>query len=633
MIALILGIYAQTLHFQSQKSLPTWSDSYLEDPIPVYLQEEDVLVLLDEVVVHANDDGSVRVIHRSLRKVQSELGVERASVFSCFNQLGGTKVERLDGWHRFANGNLEVLGSGQIVTVGAPSSNAVHDGQVTIGYFRKVARGSVIAFESEEIVDLFLGPILPFPILADMPTVHKLFRVEQAELIQLQPLNLEAWGLIAQPLNDGLEFKLLPADRQRDWAPQSRGYWPVVFARMKHARTDSYRNWNELAHWYNGVFTKAALPNQKERLKPLTKLGLFNQTAQSIKSKLAYRQVYLSPHRGWIPDAGEEVFKRSFGDCKDMVSCSAYLLAEQNVSAYPTLANVYDGFDFKAQDPANPWFNHVIVAIPLQATLGLASEVVAREKRFLLYDPTAQHTPAGTLPRAFLGRHVLICTADGGYWISVPESALEPARTDFSLNGDLDEANGFRGEFVILEKGNAIGVRQTLSSSTKMNRENWIRKAFQIPVDAKVELLDFQSDELGGVSLRLHVTWPQFLKTGPLGSRLPPAIVPPALSYYGQNESRRQAPLALPSWPLQSWTITLKCERPLQPLQAEFDWSNEHHRIHWQVNTDSQLLIRFETQGNSEVFTGKRVTLGLSQLAELQLNYERFALFTPLFSL
>lgn len=631
MTIILLAFFAQTLHFQSQNQLPQWSGKHLAEPVPPTLQGEDVLVLFDEVEVRAAEDGKIRVIHRSLRKVLSELGVDRASVFYCFNQLGGTQVERLDGWHQFANGNLEVLGTGQVVTIGARSSDAVHDGQVTIGYFRKVARGSVIAFESEEIVDLYLGPILPFPILGDMPIVRKVIRVDQPDLIQLQPMNLAAWSLRPQRSENSLQFKALPSEEAHDWTPRSRAYSPVVFARMKHPRTDSYRNWNELARWYNRIFTAAALPKRAKAGKPLTEPESFYQVADVTKRKLAYRQVYLSPHRGWVPDAGIDVLKRSFGDCKDMVSCSVYLLAEENVSALPALANIYDGFDFKAEDPANPWFNHVIVAIPLSRSLDLAAEVVVAEKLFLLFDPTAQDTPAGLLPRAFFGRHVLICTAEAGHWVKVPDSALEPARTDFSLTGSLDVSLTYRGEFAVHELGDAIGLRGSLSSSTRRNREEWFRSAFRLPVDATVELTGFESDGRGAVTMRCRVVWPQFLRPSPLGWRLPPSIVQQPLAFYGESEPNRQAPLAIPAWPLESWTIALESVRQLKPLKAQFDWSNQRHRIHWQANTDKGFNLQFETQGTRDVFTGNNLGAGLNHLVELQQNYERFALFTPVF--
>ena len=68
------------------------------------------------------------------------------------------------------------------------------------------------------------------------------------------------------------------------------------------------------------------------------------RTHRDMSKHLIYKQVYLSPKRGWIPIQGDLGYDRAFGDCQDMVSRLTFQLADRDIGVFPALTGVSSGF-------------------------------------------------------------------------------------------------------------------------------------------------------------------------------------------------------------------------------------------------------------------------------------------------
>jgi hypothetical protein len=168
---------------------------------------------------------------------------------------------------------------------------------------------------------------------------------------------------------------------------------------------------------------------------------------------LTYRQMYLTPDRGWMPDLVDDVARRQYGDCKDLTT---FLISEARAAglkAYPALARIVHGHVEEDEPPSPFGFNHVIAAVRLEATLGLPAEVETPEGRFLLLDPTDRFVPFGYLGHAHAGRRLLICLEKGGLWVAVSEAAAFRARSRFSLAGELSPPGTLKGILEVREEG------------------------------------------------------------------------------------------------------------------------------------------------------------------------------------
>jgi hypothetical protein len=178
-----------------------------------------------------------------------------------------------------------------------------------------------------------------------------------------------------------------------------------------------------------------------------------------MNRELLYKQVYLTPERGWIPEFSDEVLRRRYGDCKDLTSCFSGAALDAGYEPHPALARIVNGA-IEMDPPVNPFlFNHVITALRLKSSLGFPAEIETKLGRFLLVDPTSRVTPFGSLPPAHRRGRVLICLPEGGQWVDIPNEAIEVQSLDITLKGVVDGSGTFEGEVRISEKGDTASLR------------------------------------------------------------------------------------------------------------------------------------------------------------------------------
>ena len=222
----------------------------------------------------------------------------------------------------------------------------------------------------------------------------------------------------------------------------------------------SSATWNTLAAWTAAKY--AALAVGGEGITPGKDPGAVLRALHDRLSRdMTYRQVYLSPERGWVPLAAPEVARRKYGDCKDLATLLIAQARAAGFEAYPVLARIVEGEVEEDEPPSVFAFNHVIAAIRLPASLGLGAEVDTPEGRLLLVDPTSRFVPLGRLSTAHAGRRVLVCTERGGTWVVVPAAALVVERVSFRLAGAVAPGGAFSGTLEIREENEAIGLRPT----------------------------------------------------------------------------------------------------------------------------------------------------------------------------
>jgi hypothetical protein len=326
-----------------------------------------------------------------------------------------------------------------------------------------------------------------------------------------------------------------PLPKDEFYRPSALNTLPQVFVRfidpdLKNA--PPWTDWSAFATWmYTRYAPLASMGPVAGPAKGTGQAGLAS-LAQWMAKELQYRQVYLTPERGWIPLDALEVGRRRYGDCKDL---SCFLMAnakDLHFAAFPCLARIGTG-EVEAEAPPSLAFNHVITALRLDRSFGLASEVETAQGRFLLIDPTDRFTPMGFLGMAHRNGRVMICTEKGGIWVVIPPEAIQPSKVAVRLQGEADGKGVLKGTIQLQETGSGWGLRRMVQEDgLQKTRVHLLTNLFDLPPTAAFEITRTGNplDLAGPFAIELEVRHPEGFRTSggeaslaPLGWVISPA--------------------------------------------------------------------------------------------------------------
>jgi len=137
-----------------------------------------------------------------------------------------------------------------------------------------------------------------------------------------------------------------------------------------------------------------------------------------------------------------EVFRNRYGDCKDKTALLISMLQAVGIQAYYVPVDDRRGL----VDPNAPSSigDHMITAIEVPADVKdarLEAMVTAKDgKRYLIFDPTDERTPAGNLPSELQGSYGILADGTDSQVIALPVLAPDANGTDrngtFTLSAD-----------------------------------------------------------------------------------------------------------------------------------------------------------------------------------------------------
>ncbi|HEY0786150.1 MAG TPA: DUF3857 domain-containing transglutaminase family protein [Acidobacteriaceae bacterium] len=125
---------------------------------------------------------------------------------------------------------------------------------------------------------------------------------------------------------------------------------------------------------------------------------------------------------GWRPHAAEDIYKNRYGDCKDKATLLISMLDALGVRATWVLVDTHRGF----VDPAAPSIagNHAIAAIEVPknyAEPSMQAIVTAKNgRRYLIFDPTNEYVPLGSLPEYLQGGYGTLVLGPESQVIQLP---------------------------------------------------------------------------------------------------------------------------------------------------------------------------------------------------------------------
>lgn len=487
---------------QDFSQLPDWARRQAEaaaaEPAPA---DADAWVLLQRMELAYVGNGEVRSHTLRLVKVLTDRGLSEATYGLSGLAGKASKVKKLKGWNLRPDGEVTRLNGDFIVTIQNESD------KVTFTALPRAVKGSYLAFESEEALRNPMGPVWRQGLLEAHPV--RLWELALAKregwftnlvnvTVRLESRNFLPWipESLLEPGQSLKATKLPPVPLDEVACPGDVLPWVgVSFLDPGLKGPPSAATWDSFATWEWQQFSSRLAPSKGIDVagqKPLEGLQAIHRW---MCRDLTYKQVYLAPERGWIPEPGPEVFRKRYGDCKDLASLFMGEARTLGLACFPVLARMSDG-RASPDSPVGLSFDHVIAAIRLEASLGLAAELDTPKGRFLLVDPTDRFSPLGQLHTGHLGRQVLICTDQGGIWVTIPASAILIPELKATLDGTVDRSGAVTASLHLQEIGDAMGLRSKALLTGPASLVDFLRERhFDVSPTGKLEVTS-QGDPL-----------------------------------------------------------------------------------------------------------------------------------------
>jgi hypothetical protein len=261
----------------------------------------------------------------------------------------------------------------------------------------------------------------------------------------------------------------------------------------------TFANWGQVAAWMSElkdpqVIVDDALARKSYELTALakTEYDKIRAIAQYVQN-IQYISIQTGIGRGggYRPHASNEVFAKSYGDCKDKANLMRAMLKVVGIVAIPVSIFSGDPNYVRAGWPSPQQFNHCIIAVKVSDQTQ-ASTIIQHPTlgRLLIFDPTDEQTPIGDLPFHLQGSLALIDSKTETDLVKMPitppeMNQLERTTTlqlqaDGGIAGKIeDQANGqtaarFRTEYRRLSKPEYTGMIErwltTGATSARLNK-------------------------------------------------------------------------------------------------------------------------------------------------------------------
>jgi hypothetical protein len=458
---------------QGFSALPRWAEMIgrmgAESKPPA---DADAWVLYQKTEFAYSGDGEILKHQYRVVRVLTDRGISEGTF--ALSGLGGrtSQVKKLLGWNIRPDGEVSKLDTDEAITIGAAGEPGHSTRVLTAAQLDRVMQGSIIAFESLERVRMPQGPIDLVEVMEEHPirqwelSLAKSggwFRNVKEVQLRLDTRHFDPWIHDVEANSTSLTLRNVPAlPKEEALHPYGLNVLPqvyIAFLDPKLVDAPGVSTWDEYARWTNKIYSAKAVSVEPIPLKGLETKVAMQSTVSWMSKELIYKQVYLTPERGWIPESSEEVLRRRYGDCKDLTSCFAGALRSAGIPCFPALARIVEG-RVEPDAPVNPYiFNHVITAVRIEKSLGLPAEIDTSKGRFLLVDPTSRFTPLGLLPAVHRGGKVMICIPEGAIWADIPTGALEEQALQVVLKGKVGNEGLLEAEVVVAEVGDVASLR------------------------------------------------------------------------------------------------------------------------------------------------------------------------------
>ena len=608
-VALMLAI-SQPLLARWSGKLPDWANVAIQKaevgPAP---PDADRWVILDRTEFAYVGDGEIRTHRFRVLKVLTDRGTDSGTFMLMGLGGGASKVKKLKGWNLRPDGEMEKLDSDNVIAIEKlGDSNGVDNSRLTGATLERVIKGSYVVFESLQSFHNPEGPVGMASVIEADPIFRWEFAAAKQEgwftnlsnvKVAMDLRHFQPWipSLKVVPDQEATADRVPAAPKNEKQTPWFWNTLPRIQIRFLDPSlhdSPALGTWDGLASWIEASYHQHAASAVLPGIQAGHDLAGLQSISGWMSQELVYKQVYLTPERGFMPLDATDVVRRRYGDCKDLSSCFLAAVRGAGFQAYPVLARIVEG-RIEEDEPVFPGvFNHIISAVRLEKSMGLPGEVETPSGRFLLVDPTARFTPLGYLPGSHRGGRVMVCSGQKGTWVSIPDSAIEPSLLKVKLEGSVDAEGSLTGDVSLEETGDADGLRSAVLTMTPKDLSNFLLGSLlALPADGRLEIIGHNDplDLSKPLRIDLKIVHPRGVVSSageanldPMGVfRVQPGVIQPA----GQPRSFPVEENASNLLEVQAEILFL---RHVQPLLPEKTLNGPFRDLSWSVKTESRGL-------------------------------------------
>jgi len=528
---LVLAVLVATSY--ARVNVPDWVRQAASQTVPSLPPEVKGIWLLDETDYKVTGPGEYVEHSRTVLKILRPNGRKYGALRVHYQK--GEKINFAHAWIVDAAGNEFEVKDKDFVQKGRFSFELYSDEMELSAQAPALAPGTIVGFEWERKTHEYINE-LGWQFQGELPVLESVLRLDLPAGWEYRT----AWssGAVINPVATGTNSwewrqKNIPGIDD-DFEPMMPPAY-VLAARMsiayfspgEESRTSA--SWSQVGHWYAGLLGERTFPtpeiiakvNQLIAGKPDFQSRLRTLT-EFLQSEIRYVAISIGIG-GDQPHPASDVFRYRYGDCKDKATLLKAMLQVIGIRSYLVLVNTERGFI--NPDVPSSWGNHAILAVEVPdgiATAEYASLVTAKNgKRYIIFDPTDEFTPVGSLRSELQDTYALIVTDNGGELVHTP--VLTPDWNVVTREGHftLDDSGDLAGEVSEDRSGDSARAgREELQYRDERQRtsdfERWLGRSIQGFTLTNIEF-KHSTERDKDLVLAYKITAPQFARTrGPL---------------------------------------------------------------------------------------------------------------------
>lgn len=485
----------------SAANAPDWLREISAQALPTYPAKTPAAVLFHEESVVLEPSGKQIRTTRYAVKILNRDGASEAAFYDYYYSDTG-KSKDMKAWLISASGKTKEYGKAEINDVAVASGLYDEFRARSINAASGADPGSVFGVEStieqSSIFSQFTYdfqddlPVLSSRFVLTVPAgwraEAKLFRSATAEALSPEVSgSTYRWQLT----------KLDPWQPEPD-SPRRFGLRPrLVINTFPPSGGDAlaghFHSWRDVSIWKSKLVDKPAevTPQieafvQKTIAQSSSEWDRIEALAEAAQ-KIRYVSVQLNLSRGggYTPHAASFVHSRGYGDCKDKSNYLRTLLKAAGIDAYPVVIHSGDPNFARSEWPSPFQFNHAILAI--RVSDGVKHPAVFEFPgvgRLLLFDPTDEYVPLGSIPDHEQGSYALLLAGEKGDLFKTPATTPSDNHVSRKTKFSIDPSGRMKAVVRDSATGQmAFDSRWILSRNSPMEytkrRERYIAQVIQ----------------------------------------------------------------------------------------------------------------------------------------------------------
>ena len=495
---------------------PPWVQKAVAIQVPTYDKDVPAVVLVDESMTTIGPDGKTTEVYnyaiRILRREGRDYAVADVGYIPEIS-----KVKEFRAWLVRPGGETKRYGKDETLDVAGDLNDVYNEyRKKAISASSEADAGSVFAYsyttEDRSVFSqadwAFQGGSLPVVNSRYNLTLPEGWRAEGVtfnhpkiepkingttyswELSNLPPIPYE-------PMSPRISH-LIPRLAVSYYAPANSPSVPIK----------TFANWGEVASWLTELNDPQVVVDDALARKAYELTALAKTEFEKIRAIAQYAQniQYISIQTGigrgggYRPHASNQVFAKSYGDCKDKANLMRAMLKVVGIVAFPV--SIYSGDPNYVRPgwPSPQQFNHCIIAVKVSDQTQ-ANTIIQHPTlgRLLIFDATDDQTPLGDLPYYLQGSLALVVSKNETELMRMPVTPPETNHLERIATLELTADGAIGGQIQELANGQtAVGFRSEFRRMSKPEYtgmiERWLTEGATAARLSKMEPSDNSSD-------------------------------------------------------------------------------------------------------------------------------------------